>query len=74
MSVQNAKAPESPLLNIRDAAGYLRMSCSWFKQSPHARQIPYIRIGAKSKRWRKDDLDSYIEQSRRGTAREQRRA
>ena len=68
MSGQNVKAPGSPLLKIRDAAAYLGMSCSWFKQSPHARQIPYIRLGAKSKRWRKEDLDSYIERSRRGFA------
>jgi excisionase family DNA binding protein len=68
MSGQNAKAPEYPLLKIRDAAAYLGMSCSWFKQSQHARQIPYVRLGAKSKRWRKEDLDSYIERSRRGVA------
>jgi hypothetical protein len=51
------------LLNLQEAAAYLNMSQSWLKQN---KTIPYVRLGAKAKRWQIEDLDNFI---RSGTRR-----
>lgn len=58
------KQEQSPLLTLSESAQYIRMSESWMKQNPNV--IPYVRLGAKAKRWRKSDLDKFIESNLRG--------
>ena len=52
------------LMRIADLAAYLGVSESWIKNNPDA--IPYVRIGKKNKRWRRQDADSYIAKNIRG--------
>ena len=47
-----------PLLSVRDAAAFLSMSPSWLYQS----DIPFVRLGQSSRRYRLKDLLPYVEQ------------
>lgn len=58
------KPPQSPLMKIADAARYIGMSQSWLKN--HWNLIPYVRIDDKVKRWRKEDLDAFIQKNIHG--------
>ena len=51
----------SPLLSVEAAAEYLGMSVNWCYRTLK-RFVPHVKIGGAVK-YRKDDLDAYIEQS-----------
>ena len=48
----------SPLLSVKEAAAYLRMSKDWVYENLK-RLIPHVKIGG-ALRFRKEDIDRYI--------------
>jgi hypothetical protein len=61
---QHRDSGNAALMNIHQLAGYLGVSVSWIKQHPEA--LPYVRIGAKIKRWRVADADAYVAKNLKG--------
>ncbi len=48
-------------LAIRDAAAYLRVSVSFIRKLVRHRRIPFARLGTKALRFRRSDLDRWVE-------------
>jgi excisionase family DNA binding protein len=46
--------------NIRRASQYLAMSEAFVRKFVRLRQIPFVRVGSKSVRFRKTDLDDWV--------------
>jgi excisionase family DNA binding protein len=59
------------LYTIREAADYLGVKDRWMKTAVARRYIPFIRVGGMYIKFRKADLDAYIE-AQTVPAREQR--
>lgn len=51
--------PSQALLSVDEAAAYLKMSKSWLYQS----DIPFVRFGNRTRRYRRIELDLYVGQS-----------
>jgi excisionase family DNA binding protein len=49
---------EQRWMTIREAAGYMRVSCSFIRK--HLRRVPHARAGGKLLRFRKVDLDAWL--------------
>ena len=49
--------------NIRGAAGYLAMSESFIRKQVRLRRIPFFRVGSKALRFRKADLDAWLQRN-----------
>lgn len=47
--------------NIKQAAAYLGVSIAFLRKSVRLRKIPFARIGSKSLRFRRTDLDRWVE-------------
>jgi excisionase family DNA binding protein len=47
--------------NIRRAAAYLDMSVAFLRKAVRQRRIPFARAGTKALRFRKQDLDRWLE-------------
>jgi excisionase family DNA binding protein len=47
--------------NIKQAAAYLGVSVAFLRKSVRLRKIPFARIGSKSLRFRRTDLDRWVE-------------
>jgi excisionase family DNA binding protein len=52
--------------NIRRAADYLDMSVAFLRKAVRQRRIPFARVGNKALRFRKQDLDRWLEASGTG--------
>jgi excisionase family DNA binding protein len=48
-------------LSIREAAGYLNMSVPFIRKQVRHRLIPFARVGSKALRFRREDLDRWLE-------------
>lgn len=57
---------EAPaLMNTKEAASYLGVSESYLEKNRiKKRNIPFIKLSARVVRYKKEDLDSYIEENR----------
>jgi excisionase family DNA binding protein len=51
---------------IRQAAVYLSVSTGFLRKSARTRRIPFVRLGTKALRFRKSDLDKWLEGSGSG--------
>ena len=52
---------ESPLLTNKEAAEYLKISVAFLDRDRWAgAKIPFVKLGTRSIRYRKKDLDDYI--------------
>lgn len=61
MSHDRATLPIAPAaLKLSEAAGYIGMSQSWLEHS----DVPRVRVGTKSVRYLRADLDAYLAQRR----------
>lgn len=49
--------------DIRTAAGYLAMSPGFVRKRVRQRSIPFFRVGKKALRFRKNDLDKWLEEN-----------
>ncbi|MCP1674096.1 excisionase family DNA binding protein [Natronocella acetinitrilica] len=50
------------LLNTRQAAAYLNMSKAFLERDRWAgARIPFLRVGSRAVRYRRTDLDAYLE-------------
>lgn len=50
------------LFTTKEAASYLGVSCAFLERDRWAgARMQFIRVGSRAVRYRKDDLDSYIE-------------
>ena len=47
--------------NIRRAAVYLDMSVAFLRKAVRQKSIPFVRAGTKALRFRKEDLDAWLE-------------
>jgi excisionase family DNA binding protein len=47
--------------NIRRAAVYLDMSVAFLRKAVRQKSIPFVRAGSKALRFRKEDLDAWLE-------------
>ena len=47
--------------NIRQAASHLGMSVAFLRKAVRQRRIPFVRVGSKALRFRKEDLDRWFE-------------
>lgn len=48
-------------LSIREAASYLGMSVGFLRKAVRLRRVPFARVGSKSLRFRRADLDRWLE-------------
>jgi excisionase family DNA binding protein len=48
-------------LTINEAATHLHMSVGFLRKRVRARAVPFVRVGQKSLRFRRRDLDSWME-------------
>ena len=53
--------PPSPLLSVEETAAYLHMSVSWVYQTLR-KFCPGRKVGVRKVKFRKEDLDRFIEQ------------
>lgn len=54
------------LLNTREAAAYLHVSKAFLERDRWAgARIPFVRVGSRTVRYRRVDLDAYIEKRMR---------
>jgi len=58
----------STWITIRDAAKHIGMSVAFVRKRVHHRTIPFVRIGTKTLRFRRVDLDRWLESSDSGLA------
>lgn len=47
--------------NIRRAADYLDMSVAFLRKAVRQKSVPFVRAGSKALRFRKEDLDAWLE-------------
>lgn len=65
----------NPLLTTKEAARYLSVSEAFLERDRWAgARIPFVRIGSRTVRYRKDDLESYISDQLYRSTSERRRA
>jgi excisionase family DNA binding protein len=60
--VQDAGCCEAGWWDIRKAAGHLGVSVAFLRKAVRLRKVPYARAGSKALRFRRDDLDRWMEQ------------
>lgn len=52
-----------PLLNTKQAANYLGVSAAFLERDRWAgARIPFVRLGTRSIRYRREDLENFIQQ------------
>jgi excisionase family DNA binding protein len=58
-----AQSPALPnnLMNIDDLCAYLKVSKQWVYERTHLKQIPYIKLSNKELRFRKKDIDLWLD-------------
>jgi excisionase family DNA binding protein len=49
--------------NIRQAASHLGMSVAFLRKAVRQRRIPFVRVGSKALRFRKAELDAWMQQN-----------
>jgi len=54
---------EQALWNIKEAAKYLSMSVAYLRKQVRLRAVPFLRVGGKAIRFRRIDLDHWLEAS-----------
>jgi excisionase family DNA binding protein len=54
-------AQASQWWNIKRAALYLDMSVAFLRKGVRQKRIPFVRAGSKALRFRKEDLDAWLE-------------
>jgi excisionase family DNA binding protein len=47
--------------DIKKAAAYLGMSVAFLRKAVRLRKVPFARVGSKSLRFRRSDLDNWLE-------------
>lgn len=52
--------------NIQRSAKYLNMSVAFVRKAVRQKRIPFVRVGTKVLRFRKQDLDRWLESNRSG--------
>lgn len=58
----NVEQPKSSeWWDIKKAAAYLGMSVAFLRKAVRLRRVPFARVGSKSLRFRRTDLDHWIE-------------
>lgn len=50
---------EDTIFDVKDLAGYLRVSPKWIYERTHLKEIPHIKIGGQL-RFRKRDIDKWL--------------
>lgn len=68
MVAKGSEDYQSDLLTAREAASYLRVSESTFQRLVRSGDIPSYSLGKRIVRYRRQDLDIYIESQQRTTA------
>lgn len=61
----SARPLEHPLLTVDDAARLLAVRKSWLLDAAQAGRIPVVRLGGRVLRFRRDDLDAFVEAATR---------
>jgi excisionase family DNA binding protein len=61
--MEDARCNEVGWWNIRDAARYLGMSVAFLRKQVRLRSVPFVRAGSKALRFRKADLDAWLQQN-----------
>jgi excisionase family DNA binding protein len=49
------------LMDIEELCAYLKVSKQWVYERTHLKQIPYIKLSNKGLRFRKKDIDQWLE-------------
>jgi excisionase family DNA binding protein len=61
MSKMSSSDTQNCWCNIKTAAAHLGMSISFVRKAVRQQAIPYVRVGNKALRFRKNDLDRWLE-------------
>jgi excisionase family DNA binding protein len=58
-----AQSPALPinLMDIKELCAYLRVSKQWVYERTHLKEIPYIKLSNKELRFRKKDIDHWLD-------------
>lgn len=54
------------LLTHSEAAQYLRVCPAWLYHKARANEIPYVRLSRHTRRYRKNDLDAWMDSNSAG--------
>jgi excisionase family DNA binding protein len=56
----------SDLMTINDASRYLKMSVGFLRKAVRRKQIPFARVGSKLLRFRREELDQWLDANSSG--------
>jgi excisionase family DNA binding protein len=62
--MQRAEDNDAAWWNIKTSANYIAVSVAFMRKLVRQRRIPFVRVGSKVLRFRKQDLDRWLESSR----------
>ena len=61
--MQIATQADAGLWDIRRAAQYLGVSVAFLRKAVRLRQVPFARVGSKILRFRRSELDRWVQES-----------
>jgi len=61
--MQIATQADAELWDIRRAAQYLGVSVAFLRKAVRLRQVPFARVGSKILRFRRSELDRWVEEN-----------
>ena len=55
------KAETSDLMDVNDLCSYLKVSVKWVHERTHLKEIPFIKLSNKQLRFKKREIDKWLE-------------